>query len=95
MLTSPKDYSIYGRMVRTQIQLPDRLHRRLKAIARNRESSLAELIRIGMEDFAATCVDAPAEAGAWELPVLDPSGGLKEDPVHVKAEAEAIEARAR
>jgi hypothetical protein len=94
-LTSPKDDIIKANMVRTQIQLPDRLHRRLKTIARNRESSLAELIRIGMEDFAATCVDTPSDGGVWELPVLDPSGGLKEDPVHVKAEAEAIEARTR
>ena len=80
-------------MIRTQIQLPDRLHRRLKEIARERESSLAELIRQGMEDFANTCADAPVRANAWEMPVLPPSGGYREDPARVRVEAEVVEGR--
>lgn len=81
-------------MIRTQIQLPDRLHRRLKQIARNRESSLAELIRLGMENFADTCVDEPGVEKGWQLPVLRPSGGYRKDPSEVRAEADAIEDRA-
>ena len=33
---------------------------------------MAELIRLGMEDFADTCVDEPAVEGGWQLPVLRP-----------------------
>jgi len=80
-------------MIRTQIQLPDRLHRRLKTIAQNRESSLAELIRQGMEDFADTCLDEPVESRGWELPVLRPSGGYRRDPAEVRAEVDAVEDR--
>lgn len=80
-------------MIRTQIQLPDRLHRRLKNIAKNRESSLAELIRQGMEDFADTCLDEPVEDRGWQLPVLRPSGGYRKDPAEVPVEADAVEAR--
>lgn len=80
-------------MIRTQIQLPDRLHRRLRTIAQNRESSLAELIRQGMENFADTCLDEPVKERGWQLPVLRPSGGYRKDPAEVRAEADAVEER--
>ena len=54
---------------------------------------MAELIRLGMEDFADTCVDEPAVEGGWQLPVLRPSGGYHRDPAEVRAEVDAIEER--
>ena len=55
-------------MTRTQIQLPDDLHRRAKALAAAKEISLAELVRNGLEYMLN--VSAPPEAAAkkWELP---------------------------
>ncbi len=55
-------------MTRTQIQLPDDLYRRAKALAAAKEISLAELVRNGLEYMLN--VSAPPEAAAkkWELP---------------------------
>ena len=38
-------------MVRTQIQLPDELHRKVKQFAQKRELSLAEVVRRSLERF--------------------------------------------
>lgn len=38
-------------MIRTQIQLPDDLHRKAKGIAQVKEWTLAEVIRRSLEDF--------------------------------------------
>ncbi|NJK91903.1 MAG: hypothetical protein HC904_08795 [Blastochloris sp.] len=38
-------------MVRTQIQLPEELYRKAKDIARDKEWTLTEVIRRGLEDF--------------------------------------------
>ena len=54
-------------MKRTQIQLPDELYQRAKAIAAQRELSLAEVTR-----FPST---EPAR-GTWTLPRVD-AGGIK------------------
>ena len=63
-------------MTRTQIQLPDELYRRAKRFSTEREISLAELMRRGLELMLARY---PAEEGvsrAWQLPSVN-GGGLK------------------
>ncbi len=63
-------------MTRTQIQLPDELYQRAKAFAAQRELSLAEVTRRGLELFLDRFPDAPASGSAWKLPCVD-GGGLK------------------
>ena len=55
-------------MIKTQIQLPDALYRDLKQVAKQREMSLAEVIRRGAEYI--TQVYRPLEEGrrGWTLP---------------------------
>ena len=56
-------------MVKTQIQLPDRLYREAKRVAEERELSLAEVLRRGVEYITRVYPPLTAEAGvAWELP---------------------------
>jgi hypothetical protein len=57
-------------MIKTQIQLPDELYRTAKAIAAQREWSLAEVIRRGIEQMAIAYPVIPGSSG-WTLPVLD------------------------
>jgi len=65
-------------MTRTQIQLPDALYDRAKRFAAERELSLAELTRRGLELFLDR-FPAHAPAGkAWKLPRVN--GGLKVPP---------------
>jgi Ribbon-helix-helix protein, copG family len=79
-------------MQRTQIQLPEPLLAQIKAIARARDWSVAELIRRGMESYVQTCADAvPGEV--WVMPVLRGSGGQRVDPANVRLEAEVITSR--
>ena len=80
-------------MTRTQIQLPEPLFQKLKAIAALRDWSLAELIRRGMETYVQTCPEVTMAREAWTMPVLRRSGGHLVDPATVRPEAEAIEHR--
>ena len=64
-------------MTRTQIQLPDDLYRRAKALAADREISLAELVRNGLEYMLAALTPPNAERTDEALPVLE---GLPETP---------------
>ena len=79
-------------MLRTQIQLPEPLFNQLKRIAEQRDWSVAELVRRGMEVYVQTCPDLLAKTG-WKMPVLRGSGGHLVDPASVKLEADAIAAR--
>lgn len=63
-------------MTRTQIQLPDDLYQRAKAFAAEREISLAEVTRRGLEMFLARFPDPGAAQKSWKLPVIR-SGGIK------------------
>lgn len=63
-------------MTRTQIQLPDQLYQRAKAFAAERELSLAEITRRGLELFLDRFPSAGAERSNWHLPQVD-GGGLK------------------
>lgn len=63
-------------MIRTQIQLPDELYHRLKAFAAEREISLAEVTRRGLEMFLARFPEPGTARRAWRPPVVR-SGGIK------------------
>jgi hypothetical protein len=56
-------------MIKTQVQLPDELYHTAKAIAEQREWSLAEVVRRGIEHMALVYPVRPSPE-AWELPVL-------------------------
>jgi hypothetical protein len=55
-------------MIKTQIQLPDELYREIKRVAREREMSLAEVLRRGAEHMTQVYppLDNPKEE--WTLP---------------------------
>ena len=63
-------------MTRTQIQLPDELYQRAKPFAAEREVSLAEITRRGLELFLDRFPESPAPRRAWKLPRVD-GGGIK------------------
>ncbi len=56
-------------MIKTQIQLPDELYHTAKAIAEQREWSLAEVVRRGIEHMA-LAYPLRTTTKKWELPVL-------------------------
>jgi hypothetical protein len=58
-----------------QIQLPDALYRRVKAMAAAREISLAELVRNGLEYMLRVSAGAETDAAAWALPEPAALGG--------------------
>ena len=80
-------------MLRTQIQLPEPLFNQIKRIAAQRDWSLAEFVRRGMEAYLQTCPEPGAAADKWALPVLRGSGGHLRDPASSRPEADAISAR--
>lgn len=55
-------------MVKMQIQLPDRLYDQAKRVARERELSLAEVVRRGVEYITRVYPPLPDEHTAWSLP---------------------------
>jgi hypothetical protein len=61
-------------MIRTQIQLPDDLYRRAKRVAKQREISLAEMTRRGLELFLARVAAAAAPSSGWETPTVNGGG---------------------
>ena len=63
-------------MTRTQIQLPDELYQRAKAFAADRELSLAEITRRGLELFLARFPQTAVERKKWQLPQVS-CGGVK------------------
>ena len=63
-------------MTRTQIQLPDQLYQRAKAFAAERELSLAEITRRGLELFLDRYPRALPPSGQWQLPRVDGGGIL-------------------
>lgn len=63
-------------MTRTQIQLPDDLYRRAKAFAAQRELSLAEITRRGLELFLERFPGEEHPPESWMLPKFD-GGGIQ------------------
>jgi hypothetical protein len=59
-------------VIKTQVQLPDHLYYKAKAIAEQREWSLAEVVRRGIEYMASAYpVDTTIEE--WQIPILERS----------------------
>ncbi|NQX01178.1 antitoxin [bacterium] len=63
-------------MTRTQIQLPDELYQRAKAFATQRELSLAEITRRGLELFLERFPAEKPPRESWKLPKIDGGGIL-------------------
>jgi len=63
-------------VTRTQIQLPDQLYRRAKTFAADRELSLAEITRRGLELFLDRYPEPRPPSAQWHLPRVD-GGGIK------------------
>jgi len=63
-------------MVRTQIQLPDRLYERLKARAVAEETSLAEIMRKAGEYYLVVHPDSAAETSLWSPPAAHDLGAF-------------------
>lgn len=63
-------------MIRTQIQLPDELYQRAKIFAAQREVSMAEITRRGLELFLDRFPECPAPKEGWKLPKVN-GGGIK------------------
>ena len=80
-------------MIKTQIQLPDELYHKAKAIAEQREWSLAEVVRRGIE-YMALAYPVKVSTKPWVLPVLK-SGDFRADfdQLDLKALAESDEYR--
>jgi hypothetical protein len=57
-------------MTRTQIQLPDELYKRAKALSEEREISLAEIARRGIELFLARFPQPLPERKKWVPPCV-------------------------
>ncbi|MFT4587526.1 MAG: hypothetical protein ACI9VS_002783 [Candidatus Binatia bacterium] len=58
-------------MIRTQIQLPDELYKRAKRLGAERELSLAEMTRRGLELFISRYPEADAASSEWSLPKVN------------------------
>ena len=71
-------------MVRTQVQLPDELYEQARRLARQKEISLAEVVRRGVEQLLAIYpVDRPAE---WTLdPPANTHCGVIPSPIRIGA----------
>lgn len=63
-------------MARTQIQLPDDLYQRAKSFAAERELSLAEITRRGLELFLERYPESNSTERSWTLPKVN-GGGIK------------------
>jgi hypothetical protein len=59
-------------MIKTQVQLPDDLYYKAKAIAEQREWSLAEVVRRGIE-YMALAYPVKERRQGWDIPILSGS----------------------
>jgi predicted transcriptional regulator len=80
-------------MIRTQIQLPTPLYRRLKRIAEEREWSLAEVVRRSAEQYVARFPEGAGTRETWTFPTLASAGDFVADPAGVRPEVDAVSRR--
>lgn len=73
-------------MIKTQVQLPDQLYYKAKAIAEQREWSLAEVVRRGLE-YMALAYPVVENAADWAMPILE---GSAFDPNFDKLDLKAL-----
>lgn len=81
-------------MIRTQIQFPAPLYKRLKEIAQQQGWSLSEVLRKAAEHFVDRFPARFDGKETWRFPVLDCGGDFLRDPATVNCEAEAHGERA-
>jgi hypothetical protein len=81
-------------MIRTQVQFPDPLYRRLKEIAESQDWSLSEVMRKAAEHFVDRFPNRAEGTDDWQFPTLDCGGDFLHDPALVRSEADVIEGRA-
>lgn len=74
-------------MVKTQIMVPDDLYRKAKTIANNKEWSLAEVFRRGLEYMAEVHGHSPDED--WAMPTIACGKGKKLSAKKLQAAIEA------
>ena len=55
-------------MIKTQVQIPDELFRRAKAVAAEKEQSFAEIVRLGLEYMTSVNPPQRTPGQAWKLP---------------------------
>lgn len=63
-------------MIRTQVQLPDGLYHRLRALAENKEWSISEAVRRSVEMLLQSYPRDPTPSEEWELPQARALGGF-------------------
>lgn len=61
-------------MIRTQIQLPDKIYHRLKALAAAQEMPLAEVIRRAAESYLGRYPEDRKKERKWQFPKGTPLG---------------------
>jgi hypothetical protein len=81
-------------MTRTQIQLPDDVYDRARKVCKDREISLAELARRGIEYILSVYTTGPGAADAWQPPKPRRLGwqGLSEGEIKEQAQLTTAEA---
>ena len=82
-------------MIRTQIQFPDPLYRRIKEVAESNDWPLAEVVRRATELYVGRFAQPQSADSQWSFPTLDISDDFLLDPAEVKAEHDAINVRSR
>ena len=75
-------------MIRTQIQLPDDVYNRAREIASQREISLAELTRRGLEYMLSVYSPSPQNKQEWHPPTPRGLGWRGLDVSQLKEEAQ-------
>ncbi len=94
-LTAFRRWCIFDIMIRTQVQFPDPLYKRLKEIAIQKDWSLSEVMRKAAEHFVERFPSQSTVAVEWQFPTLDCGGDFLMDPALVAPETEAISQRNR
>lgn len=80
-------------MIRTQIQFPDPLYRRLKEIAEQQDWSLSEVMRKAAEHFVERFPQSDQPQDGWIFPTLDCGGDFLMDPAPCNIEADFVAER--
>ncbi len=82
-------------MIRTQVQFPEPLYKRLKEIARQKDWPFAEVVRRATERYADQHPGKRGKASEYKLPEPLDLGPFKQPPENVNCEVEAILARTK
>lgn len=61
-------------MIKTQVQIPDRLYREAKRVAAENEMSFAEVVRRGIEEVVRHFPGGRQAPGDWQPPPPQPLG---------------------